>query len=134
METLRQSLICGGIIGYFVFIARFFFLAARAHSDLVRFEYENLPDQWEKDGEPQGMLFWKAPTKPKKLANRLFLSNPGITSLLWDFKTPKWVNNYPEAQKHLRAKRLNILWWILGILSPLILFFSSVYLVVLFEQ
>lgn len=134
METLWQLLICGGIIGYFIFLVRFFFLAMKAHSNLVRYEYENIPDQWEKDSEPQGMIFWKAPTKPKKLVNSLFFSNPGITALLWAFKTPKWVNDHPEAREYLRKMRLNTLWWNLGILCPLILFFGSVFLAVLFEQ
>ena len=134
MEILSQLLICGGIIGYFLFLARFFFLTMKAHSNLVRYEYENIPDQWKKDGEPQVMIFWKAPTKPKKLVNSLFLSNPGITALLWVFTTPKWVNEHPEAQGYLRNMRLNSLWWNLGVLCPLILFFGSVFLAVLSEK
>lgn len=100
---------------------RFIFLAFKSHSDLIRYEYEHLRDQWEKNGEPQGMLFWKSPHPPKRLLNRYFLSNPGLTSIFWLFVTPKWIEEFPETKKYLRNMRLNALWWNIGMLLPIVI-------------
>lgn len=122
MNEVIPYLSCGTVLIYMIFILRFLFLSFKAHNDLVQFEYQNLKDEWEKDGEPRGMLFWRAPEPPKKLINRIFWSNPGITAFLWDFKTPKWVKDFPQAQNYLRSMRLNTLWWNIGILLPIVLF------------
>jgi hypothetical protein len=122
MSEVIPYFICGVVLIYMIFMLRFLFLSFKAHNDLVRFEYENIRDEWERDGEPQGMLFWRAPTRPKKFVNAIFWSNPGLTALSWIFKTPKWVKDFPQAQKHLRSMRLNTVWWNIGILFPMVLF------------
>ena len=119
MEKTTSYLLCGGAIVYLIFMLRFLFLSFKSHNDLIRFEYEHVRNQWEKDGEPRGMLFWRAPQFPKSFLRKYFLSNPGLTSMLWTFVTPKWVEDFPEAKKYLRNMRLNTLWWNIGILLPI---------------
>jgi hypothetical protein len=63
----------------------------------------------------------EGPQQPKRLLRRYFLSNPGLTSMLWTFVTPKWVEEFSEAKIHLKKMRLNILWWNLGILLPIVI-------------
>ncbi len=126
MGTTFAYLLCGSLVIYIAFMIRFILLSFKAHSNLVRFEYENIREQWEKDGEPDGMLFWRAPTRSKKFKNRLFLSNPGVTSLIWKFKTPKWVKDYPQTQKYLKSMRMNSLVWNIGILFLMALFFVMI--------
>jgi hypothetical protein len=121
MGQTTSYLICGGALVYLIFMLRFLFLSFRSHNDLIRYEYEHVREQWEKDGEPRGMLFWRAPHPPKSFLRRYFLSNPGLTSMLWTFVTPKWVEGFPEAKKHLRNMRLNTLWWNIGILLPILI-------------
>jgi len=122
METVLQLSLCGGILGYLVFLARFWFLSAKAYSKIVCFEYENNPNQWLKDGEPIGMFFWKPKTPYKTfILTRATLGNPGIRMLLLLFFTPKWIKEYPEAQAFLRDLRRNALWWNIGVLFLILL-------------
>ena len=129
METILGLSICGGILGYFAFLIRFWFLSAKAYSNLVHFEYENNPDQWLKDGEPIGMFFWRPKTPYKTfILKRATFGNPGFKMLTFLFFTPKWVKEYPEAQAFLKELRKNALWWNMGILIPVLLFYLSVIL------
>jgi hypothetical protein len=122
METVLELSICGGLIGYLVFLAKFWFLSAKAYSNLVRFEYENNPDQWPKDGEPIGMFFWKPKTPYKTfILTRATLGNPGIRMLIFLFFTPKWIKEHPEAHVLLRDLRRNALWRNIGILILILL-------------
>ena len=129
MSQTFSAILCGSLLIYMVFTLRFIFLSFKAHHDLVRFEYENLHEQLEKDGEPDGMLFWRAPARSNNLINRLLWSNPGLNLFVRLFITPKWVNEYPQAQKYLKTMRMNALWWNVGIGALMILFFVVINIV-----
>jgi hypothetical protein len=59
MKQTTLYLICGVGLLYLIFLLRFLYLSFKAHNDLIRYEFEHIPEQWEKDGEPRGMLFWR---------------------------------------------------------------------------
>jgi len=98
-----------------------------AYSNLVQYEYENLPEQWVKDGEPNGMVYWKAPKRSKSLLNLFVRSNSAITLLRLLFHTPKWIENHSEAQEYLKDVRKNALWWNIGVMG-----FALLYIGILF--
>lgn len=123
LETILSTISCGVIIAYFVFIARFWFRSTKAYSELVKYEYENFRDQWLKDGEPIGIVFWKPKTPYKNfILKRATLGNPGIRMLILLFHTPKWIKEDPEAQLYLRNLRRNTLWWNISVLGLVMLF------------
>jgi hypothetical protein len=133
VEIILSTLSCVSLTVCLVFVARFWFRSMKAYSKLVEYEYENLPKQWVKDGEPDGMVYWQAPKRSKNLLNRFVRSNPAMTLLPLMFNTPKWIEDHPEAQEHIKDMRKNALWWNIGvigfaILLVLILFVSTLWI------
>lgn len=127
MQIIFSTISCGIVITYLVFVIRFWFRSMRAYSDLVKYEYENLPEQWGKDGEPDGMFYWKAPKHSRNLFIRFVRSNPAMSLLPLLFRAPKWIENHPEAQEYIAVLRKNALWWNLGVMG-----FALLYTVLLF--
>jgi len=116
MEELLSNLKYIGLVIYLIFILRFLFLVFKACNDIYLYEYEHLAEQWEKDGKPRGLEFWKFP-KPSwrdKYKPAAFRS-AAISPMLWVFVTPKWAEDHPEAQKYFVNLRTNVLWWSIGI-------------------
>jgi len=120
MTLLFQLMGCGSILAVLAFVIPFWFKAAKAHNDLIKFQYENAFDTWKRSGEPSGMLGYHAPTRSMNIVKRLFVSNPAFTMLTWIFYTPNWVKDFPEATDILKRLRHNVLAWNLGIISFLI--------------
>jgi hypothetical protein len=80
------------------------------------YEYEHLPEQWEKDGKPRGLEFWKFPKPSWRDKCRLSAwRSSAISPLAWVFVTPKWAEDYPEVQKYFVNLRTNVVWWSIGI-------------------
>jgi hypothetical protein len=116
MDQVLSTLKNVGLVLYFIFIFRFFFLAFKAINDIYLYEYEHLPDQWEKDGKPRGLEFWKFPTPSwRDMYKPAALRSASISPLLWVFVTPKWAEGHPAVQKYFVNLRTNVLWWSIGI-------------------
>jgi hypothetical protein len=128
IQLILSLLSIGALIAYFIFIARFWFRSMKAYSSLVKYEYENLHEQWVKHGEPEGMVYWSAPQRSKNLLNRLIRSNPGFTMLPLVFYTPKWIASHPQAQAYLKDMRRNTLWWNIGAIGMIPVFMLIVLL------
>src|SRR5512145_942240 len=117
MTLVSQLTSCGSILVFLAFVIPFWFKAAKAHNELIRFQYENALDAWKKSGEPSGMLGYRAPTRSRNIIKRFFISNPALTMLAWIFYTPSWVKDFPEAKDILKKLRHNVLAWNIGIIS-----------------
>ncbi len=116
MEELLSNLKYIGLVLYLIFILRFLFLVFKACNDIYLYEYEHLPEQWEKDGKPRGLEFWKFPKPSWRDKYKLSAWHSGaISPMVWVFATPKWAEDHPEAQKHFVNLRTNVLWWSIGI-------------------
>lgn len=116
MEELLSNLKYIGLVLYLIFILRFLFLVFKACNDIYLYEYEHLPEQWEKDGKPRGLEFWKFPKPSWRDKYRFSTWRSGaISPLVWVFVTPKWAEDYPEAQKYFVNLRINMVWWSIGI-------------------
>lgn len=80
-------------------------VAILTSDSLIRLEYETRREQWDKDRRPVGML-WRPPGtsffQSIPMASRFGQSLP----LLWMFKTPGWIRDYPEAIRLLRRLRV----------------------------
>ncbi len=110
------------------FVATFWFRAMFAFDKLIKYEYENLPEQWEKDGQPRGM-FWKPAGKKIKLFNRFVRGNVGFAALRLIFITPKWVKENPESTAHLKQLRKFTLFWNIGVLTLFFVVFPAILVV-----
>jgi len=117
MTVIFQLIGCVSILVALGFVIPFWFKAAKAHNELVKFQYENAFDAWEKSGGPSGMLGYRAPTQSRNILKRFFVSNPGFTMLSWLFFTPSWVKDFLDAQDILRKLRRNTLAWNVGVIS-----------------
>ena len=117
MTLIFQLMGCGSILVFLAFVIPFWFKAAKAHNELIKFQYENALDAWKKSGEPSGLLGYRAPTQSRNIIKRFFVSNPAFTMLAWVFYTPSWVKDFPEAKDILKKIRRNVLAWNLGIIS-----------------
>ncbi|MCI0551312.1 MAG: hypothetical protein L0287_10175 [Anaerolineae bacterium] len=116
MEELLPNLKYLGLALYLIFILRFLFLVFKACSDIYLYEYEHLPEQWEKDGKPRGIEFWKFPKPSWRDKYRLSAWRSGaISPMVWVFVTPKWADDHPEVQRYFVNLRTNVLWWSIGI-------------------
>lgn len=116
MDQVLSNLKYIGLELYLIFILRFLFLAFKACNDIYLYEYEHILEQWEKDGKPRGLEFWKFP-KPSWRDNYrpAAFRSAAISPMLWIFVTPKWVEDHPGAQKYFENLRTNVLWWSIGI-------------------
>ena len=116
MDQVLSNLRYIGLGLCLIFILRFLFLVFKACNDIYLYEYEHLPEQWERDGKPRGIQYWKFPKPSWKDSYRLSAWRSGAVSpMLWIFVTPKWAEDHPEAQKHFVNLRTNVLWWSIGI-------------------
>jgi hypothetical protein len=103
---------------YLLFILRFLLLSFKAYSNILLYECEHLPEQWERDGKPRGIEFWKFP----KLAWRDMLyksalfRSAAISPMLWIFVNPEWTESHDEVLKYFGDLRKNVLWWNIGFL------------------
>ena len=85
--------------------------AIRIYDRLIRLEYETRREQWEKDGRPLGN-FWAPPgtSTTDQVIDQWFSPSArfGRSGRLfaWLFKTPGWIDGYPEAMKLLRLMRV----------------------------
>ncbi len=122
MEQILANLKYVGLGLCLLFILRFLFLSFKNINDIWLYEYENLPDHWEKDGKPRGMEFWKFPKPSWKDQYRLVtFRSAAVSPMLWLFVNPKWTEGHPEVLKHLSDLRKNVLGWNIGFLLFLFL-------------
>lgn len=119
---------CSLLVFSLMFVISFWFRATQALDNLIRYEYENLRDQWEKDGQPRGM-FWKPPSPAGNRFKRMFLGNPGIAALKLTFVTPAWARLNTEAAKYLKRYRQFVLFWNIGLLVWFFVIFPSLIVV-----
>ena len=117
MDQVLSNLKYIGLGLYLIFILRFLFLVFKACNDIYLYEYEHLPEQWEKDGKPRGLEFWNFPKLSWRDRYKLSAWRSGaISPMLWIFVTPKWADDHPEVLKYFGKLRKNALWWNVGIL------------------
>ncbi len=117
MEVLLSNLKYIVLGLYFLFLLRFLLLSFKAYDDIMLYEYEHLPYQWEKDGKPRGMDFWKFPKRTWTERYKLVtFRSATISPLLWLFVTPKWAKEHSEVLKYFGDLRKNVLGWNLGFL------------------
>jgi hypothetical protein len=94
------GVICTGTFLIVLFLPLFFL------SQLLKIQYDDFHEQWEKDGRPNGMPFW-FPIKELQDGSLLgFRSYPWFMGYLWLFKTPDWVKGHQTATKTLRYYRI----------------------------
>ncbi len=112
---MEKALINLGYIGlglYFLFILRFLLLAFKAYDNIFLYEYEHLPDQWEKDGKPRGIEFWKFPKSTWMESYKLAtFRSVAIAPLFWIFVIPGWAKGQPEVLRYFGNLRKNVLGW-----------------------
>lgn len=117
MTLIFQLIGCSSMLVVLGLVIPFWFKAAKAHDELIKFQYENDYDAWKKSGEPSGLRGYRSLTRSRNILKGFFISNPAITMLTWIFFTPDWVKKFPEAQDILRKLRRNVLAWNLGIIA-----------------
>ncbi|HXB02762.1 MAG TPA: hypothetical protein VNV15_08105 [Opitutaceae bacterium] len=73
---------------------------------LVRWEYDNHREQWERDGKPDGFfwrakecVFWSSDLAKKKLG------------FWWMVKTPDWISESPKLRRQLFQMRIIFYIW-----------------------
>ena len=110
------------------FVATFWFRAMFALDKLVKYEYENLPEQWEKDGQPHGM-FWRPKGKKTNLFNRFIRGNPGFVFFRFVFTTPNWVKESSEPTSYIKQLRKFTLFWNIGVITLFFLIFPAILIV-----
>lgn len=109
---------CGLMIIGFGVLFSFWYRAISSLDNLIKYEYENFPEQWEKDRQPHG-LFWKPPQKQVKLINRIFQSNPLLKFI---FTTPEWMRENIISMEYLNKFRKFVFLWNFSILIGVLLF------------
>ena len=81
---------------------------------LVRWQYEHVREQWERDGKPHG-IFWSAAEcvgcRSEVAKQRIFF--------LWNFKRPDWIAQSPECKRWLLRFRVAGITSLVGILGAL---------------
>jgi hypothetical protein len=127
METLLPLMGCGLMILSLGYVCTFCFRAFFALDKLLQYEYENLPEQWEKDGQPSGM-FWKPESKRTRGINRWFSVKGEFTKFKLLFTTPEWVKDHPEAAGHFKDHRRYSWYWNIGVPIWFILFLVIAFL------
>jgi hypothetical protein len=99
------------ILGIFIGLMAVLLFAFVNFDNLVKIEYRKYKDEWTIDGKPRG-FFWRPPEST-------WFSSPIAMQKLsfrWLFKTPKWMNNDPEAIYRLKRLRLFVLIFNIGII------------------
>jgi hypothetical protein len=110
------------------FVVSFWFRAMVALDKLVKYQYENLPDQWERDGQPHGM-FWRPEGKKPSLFNRFIRGNPGFVFFRFIFAPPIWVKESPEPTFYLKQLRKFTLFWNIGVITLFFVIFPAILIV-----
>ena len=110
------------------FVATFWFRAMFAFDKLIKYEYENLPEQWEKDRQRRGM-FWRPKGKKITLFNRLVGGSPGFAALKLIFITPNWVKGNPEPTSYLKQLRKFTLFLNIGVITWFVVIFPALLVV-----
>jgi hypothetical protein len=128
MNTLLPLMGCSLMIISLGFVLTFWYRAMVAFDKLVKFECENLPEQWKKDWQPRGM-FWKSQEKKMNLLNRFLLSNPAIAIFRFTFTTPEWVKENPEPTIHIKELRKFALFWNIGVVVWFLAIFPAILIV-----
>jgi hypothetical protein len=128
MDTLLPLSGCSLMIISLGFVITFWFRAMSAFDKLVKYEYENLPEQWERDGQPRGM-FWKPQEKRVSLLKLFFLSNPAIAVFRFLFQTPQWVQDNSEPTVYIRQFRKFTLFWNVGAIAWFVVIFPAILIV-----
>jgi hypothetical protein len=124
MKDFLPLMSCGLMVVILVYIATFWFRAVFALDSLLKYEFDNLPKQWNMDKQPRGM-FWKPKVRSNNFLNRLFLSNPGVAFFKFLFTTPQWVKDNPEPTKHIKEIRKFTLFWNIGVVAWFFVLFPS---------
>jgi hypothetical protein len=107
---------CGLMIISLGYIFTFWFRAVFALDKILKYEYENLHEQWIKDRQPRGM-FWKPKVKPAKIFDRFFSRiNPGVHFFKLLFTTPEWIKQNTETTNYIKEFRKFVLLWNVGVL------------------
>ena len=125
MDTVLPLTGCSLMIISLGFVATFLFRAMFALDKLIKYECENLPEQWEKDWQPTGM-FWRPKGKQVSTMNRLFRGNPAIAFFRFLFSTPKWVKEHPEPAAHIKQLRRYTLFWNIGVITWFVVIFPAI--------
>ena len=133
MDTFISVLLLGLMLLSLAYIATFWFRAMRSFDDLIKYEYENLHEQWIAEGEPRGM-FWKPPQRSNNILNLLVRSNPGLKILKWTFFAPQWVKSNADAESTLKRARKYMLCWNIAVPLWFSLFFGLIYLYALISK
>ncbi len=128
MDTLLPLTGCGLMIISLGFVITFWFRAMFAFDKLIKYECENLPEQWEKDWQPRGM-FWKPDGTKMRPLNRFFRSNPAFAVFRFLFTTPEWIKENPETISHLKQLRRFTLFWNIGVLTLFFVIFPAIAIV-----
>jgi hypothetical protein len=71
---------------------------------LVRWQYENLHEQWERGGKPHG-IFWSSNESIGRLSE---VANQRL-NFAWLFKIPEWVARFPECRRWLSHYRIAVM-------------------------
>lgn len=84
---------------------------------LVRWEYEHCPDQWERDGSPNG-YFWRA-RECRFWSSDIAKHRLGLA---WQFHTPPWAADSRECRRWLLRMRIVAVIWYASILAVVVRF------------
>ncbi len=128
MDTLLSLTGCSLMIISLGFVVSFWFRAMFALDKLVKYECENLPEQWQKDGQPRGM-FWRPKDRNSSLFDRFIRSNSSFVFFRFIFTTPKWVKESPEPTLYLRQLRKFTLFWNVGLITLFFVVFPAILIV-----
>ena len=116
MRNLLPLADCGLLLFSLAILFSFLLWAFRAFNAFVRYEYENVPVQWNNDGRPRGYL-WKPPSQPGKTYKNMLLGHPSVLAVKLLFITPNWVIPNTEAAGYLKRSRQLALYWNIGFCS-----------------
>lgn len=91
----------------FLYFLTIIIWSCQTFDNLVRLEYNNYRNIWERDGRPTG-YFWRAPENQKLRisSDREWLQWTYKQSTdKWLLSTPKWIRDDPEAFRLVRRYR-----------------------------
>jgi|WetSurMetagenome_2_1015567.scaffolds.fasta_scaffold698293_1 hypothetical protein len=128
MNNLLPLTGCGLMIVSLGYVITFWFRTIFAFDKLIKYQYENLHQQWEKDRQPYGM-FWKPELEKIGMFNRVFFGSPAISSFRFIFTTPEWVKNDPESMSNIKKFRKFLLLWNVGVVVWFLVIFPSILII-----